>query len=93
MLAILKWIATTLGFSALLIFCIFNRGDVALTLNPFGAAMVLPLALVILGGVVVGFIWGAVIVWIHGGVIRRALKDAQKETKALEQRLVLTQNP
>ncbi len=49
--------------------------------------MILPLALVILGGVVVGFIWGSLIVWIHNGKLRRSYKIALKELRNLEDRL------
>lgn len=84
MLAIIKWVLTTIGFSALLIFCLFNRGAASLTLNPLTDPVVLPLALIILGGVVVGFVWGVVIMWVHGGKQRRAYKITQKELRVLQ---------
>ena len=63
---------------------IFNRAAVDFTVYPLMEGMQFPLALIILGAVLLGFIWGALIVWFNGGVARSEARKLKREVNLLE---------
>ena len=65
---LLSWIFLTPLVLGLILFAASNRADVALRLWPFDYELTTPVALVGVGGLFLGFLWGAVMVWISGGV-------------------------
>lgn len=63
----------------LILFAASNREDVVLRLWPFDYELTAPASLVGVGGLFLGFLWGAVSVWISGGVARgRARREAHR---------------
>jgi hypothetical protein len=76
---ILSWIILTPLVLGLVLFAASNRADVVLRLWPFDYELTTPVALVGAGGLFAGFLWGAVTVWISGGVARgRARREAHR---------------
>ena len=76
---LLSWIVLTPLVLGLILFAASNRADVVLRLWPFDYELTTPVALVGVGGLFLGFLWGAVMVWISGGVARgRARREAHR---------------
>tara|TARA_R110000772_G_scaffold215694_2_gene326302 strand:- start:148932 stop:149321 length:390 start_codon:yes stop_codon:yes gene_type:complete len=76
---LLSWILLTPLVLGLILFAASNRADVVLRLWPFDYELTTPVALVGVGGLFLGFLWGAVMVWISGGVARgRARREAHR---------------
>lgn len=76
---LLSWILLTPLVLGLILFAASNRADVVLRLWPFDYELTAPVALVGVGGLFFGFLWGAVMVWISGGVARgRARREAHR---------------
>ena len=63
---------------------VFNRDAVNFSVYPLTDSTSIPLALIILGAVMLGFIWGAIIVWLNGGVTRAEARRLRREVKSLE---------
>jgi uncharacterized integral membrane protein len=84
MSALSKALVTILFVIIIFWVSIFNREAVDFSLYPFIDATPIPLALIILCAVMLGFIWGAVIVWLNGGVTRAEARRLKREVKALE---------
>lgn len=74
-----SWIILTPLVLGLVLFAASNREDVVLRLWPFEYELTAPAALVGVGGLFLGFLWGAVTVWISGGAARdRARREAHR---------------
>lgn len=74
-----SWIVLTPLVLGLILFAASNRADVSLRLWPFDYELTAPVALVGVGGLFLGFLWGAAMVWISGGVARgRARREAHR---------------
>ena len=65
-------------------FCFFNVELSNVTLYPFLDGWPLPLALVFIAGVFIGFLWGGLIVWLNGGNIRRGNRELRSKIRNLE---------
>lgn len=84
MSALSKALVTILFVIIIFWLSVFNREAVGFSAYPFLEASQIPLALIILCAVMVGFIWGAVIVWLNGGVTRAEARRLKRELKSLE---------
>lgn len=84
MSALSKALVTILFVIIIFWISIFNRDAVDFTAYPFIETSQIPLALIILTSVMIGFIWGAVIVWLNGGVTRAEARRLKRELKSLE---------
>ncbi|MGE4313994.1 MAG: lipopolysaccharide assembly protein LapA domain-containing protein [Pseudobdellovibrionaceae bacterium] len=87
MTALIRWLFTALIALAVLAFTLANLNSVDVALTPVTPPLSLPLYFVILGSTVLGFIWGAVLVWLNGWPTRRALKAEKKKSAALDKEL------
>jgi len=101
-----SWIVLTPLVLGLILFAASNRDDVVLRLWPFAYELTTPVALVAVGGLFLGFLWGAVMVWISGGAARgRARREAHRadlaereiqrlttDVEMLEEKLRLAEN-
>lgn len=87
MTALIRWLFTALVALAVLAFTLANLNAVDVALTPFTPSLSLPLYFVILGSTVLGFVWGAVLVWLNGMPTRRALRQEKKKTAALEKEM------
>jgi uncharacterized integral membrane protein len=77
----LSFIVTLPITLVVLIFALSNREAVGLTFWPFDAIIDLPIYLVVLGGVLLGFLLGGLIAWVAGGRVRRRARRLQQETR------------
>jgi len=79
-----KFIVTI--FFVIIIFwlSLFNRDAVEFSLYPFIESVSFPKALIILGSVLTGFIWGALIVWLNGGQTRSEMRQLRREVKSFD---------
>jgi uncharacterized integral membrane protein len=71
----------------LAVFAISNRVNVALHLWPLPGAIELPLYLLILATLLLGFLVGQIVAWIAGRHWRRELRQANRRIAALETEL------
>ena len=80
----LKYI-TTFAFIVFIFWvCFFNVEVVNVTLYPFLDRWPFPLALVFMVGIFTGFLWGALIVWLNGGNVRRGSRELRSKLRRLE---------
>tara|TARA_Y100000813_G_scaffold181068_1_gene149861 strand:- start:937 stop:1332 length:396 start_codon:yes stop_codon:yes gene_type:complete len=101
-----SWIVLTPLVLALIWFAASNRDDVVLRLWLVDYELTTPVALVGVGGLFLGFLWGAVMVWVSGGAARgRARREAHRadlaerenqrlatDVEMLEEKLRLAEN-
>ena len=87
----LSWILVALIAIVLAAFAVANRGTLALGLWPLPWLLELPAYLVILGALLLGFLAGALAVWIGGHRSRRELRRQRRQIAALERELTATQ--
>lgn len=72
---------------ALAVFALFNRHDVVLSVGPVYEPFNLPLYLIVLVFMAVGFVFGGVFVWLGAAPVRRSKRKQRKEIKKLEKEL------
>ena len=70
-----------------ILFAVSNRGMVEVTLDPLPGAVSLPLALIVLGMGLVGFVAGGLVVWLGQGRHRRLAREARRHVEALKAEL------
>jgi uncharacterized integral membrane protein len=77
----LSFIITLPVTLVILVFALSNRGAIGLTLWPFDATIDLPIYLVVLGSLLLGFLLGGLIAWLAGGRVRRQARRLRQETR------------
>jgi uncharacterized integral membrane protein len=77
----LSFIITLPVTLVILVFALSNRGPIGLTLWPFDATIDLPIYLVVLGSLLVGFLLGGLIAWVAGVRVRRQARRLRQETR------------
>ncbi len=67
-------------------FAVMNRGDVSITWNPLSDdfSLILPVYIVILVSLALGFILGGCLVWLNSGRLRKERRQQKREIKLLE---------
>jgi uncharacterized integral membrane protein len=83
----LGWVALTVAALLLILFAVSNRETVSVGLWPLPDAAVLPLYLVVLACLLVGFLVGQLSGWIGGRHWRREARRARGRIAALEREL------
>jgi uncharacterized integral membrane protein len=86
----LSFIRGFIGFVlavALVVFAIFNRHDVLFSIGPVYEPLNLPLYLIALVFMGVGFVFGCVFVWLGAAPVRRTKRKQRREIKKLEKEL------
>lgn len=68
-------------------FAIVNRQGVTLNFWPFPYAATVPLYLIMLAALAAGVAVGGVVTWVRGGKWRKRARAAERESKALADRL------
>ncbi len=76
MLKLLSWLLFIPVAAVSLIFAVSNRHTVELSVNVIGLSWLTPLYMVGLGGLVLGFIWAACLIWMSAGAARRKAREA-----------------
>ena len=69
------------------LFAVNNRTVVDIDLWPLPISARMPLFLIVLGVLVVGFIVGAVVAWLSGGRARKRARDAEHRASHAEREL------
>jgi len=87
----LFWIVVALVAAILALFVISNGKIVTLGLWPLSFVLDLPLYLAILSALLIGFVAGALCVWIAGRHRRRELRRRGSRINTLERELAATQ--
>jgi uncharacterized integral membrane protein len=83
----LWWIVLALVAVLLILFAVSNRETVSVGLWPLPAVLELPLYLVVLGTLVVGFFFGQLVGWIGGWRWRREARRSRERVAMLEREL------
>ncbi len=88
---LVRWLLALALALVLAAFAVRSTEDVTLGLWPLDRQLVLPLFLVVLATLLLGFIVGAAIAWITGGRWRREARRRQRRIEMLERELRTTQ--
>jgi lipopolysaccharide assembly protein A len=89
---VVYWAVTIAVAAVLSLFAASNREAVSLGLWPLPFLMRVPLYLVIFGAAIVGFLIGALAVWIAGAHRRREFRRCRRRSEALARELAATQS-
>ena len=88
---LLFWIFVALVAVVLALFAVTNRAAVSLGLWPLPLVLELPLYLAIIAAMLIGYVAGALCVWIAGRHDRREGRRRGRRIAALERELAATQ--
>lgn len=83
----LWWIVLALVALVLILFAVTNREAVSVGLWPLPSALDLPLYLVVLGTLVIGFFTGQLVTWVGGWRWRREARRSRERIAMLEREL------
>jgi uncharacterized integral membrane protein len=83
----LWWMALALVALVLVLFAVSNREAVSVALWPLPAVVELPLYLVVLGTLVLGFFVGQLVTWVGGWRWRREARRSRERIAMLEREL------
>ena len=87
----LSWIITIPFTIIVVVFAITNRGPVTVTLWPLPWIAELPLYLVVLGSLLVGFLVGAAIAWLSAGRRRHEARVTAERLRGMSAELTRLQ--
>ncbi len=88
----ISWIVTVPLMLVLVVFSVVNRDRVPIDLWPFDLQTVpLPISFLVLGGIFVGFLAGALIMWISASRGRRRAREAKFRSSHLEREVIRLQ--
>lgn len=82
------WFITLLLLAIFVTFTVANMGLVAIDFWPFELQLNLPIAPLLLGCLLAGFIIGAFLMWLRFGAARARARRAEQRAKLLEHELV-----
>ncbi|HZB92334.1 MAG TPA: lipopolysaccharide assembly protein LapA domain-containing protein [Stellaceae bacterium] len=88
---LVHWLVTLPVAIVAVAFAVENLERVPVGLWPFSDALFMPLYLVVLGALAVGFIAGEFVAWLNGGRWRREARRRRRRIEALERELAATQ--
>ena len=88
----LYWGGILVAAVVLMLFAVFNRASVPLTLWPLPFEIVLPAYLLVSTTLIAGFVVGALVAWIGGFRLRRELWRRGRRVAALERQLAAAQS-
>jgi len=83
----LSWIVTLPITAVAVVFAVANRQSVTLELWPFGISITLPLFLLVLASLLIGFLLGALVLWLSSGRARARTRAAASKSSDLEREL------
>ncbi len=86
------WAATLVAVGLLIPFAVSNRAPVSLGFWPLPFLVDLPLYLLVLLLLLVGFVIGAAVAWVAGRRTRRESRRRRRRVEALERELVATRS-
>ncbi len=86
----LSWLLTLPLAVVVVVFAIHNRAPVSIDLWPAYRPVSVPLYLVVLGAVVLGFLAGALVQWVAGGKRRQQARRSNRRLTELEREAAAT---
>ena len=89
----LWWIVLALVALVLVLFAVSNREAVSVALWPLPSVLQLPLYLVVLGTLVLGFFAGQLVSWVNGWRWRREARRSRERIAMLERELQAERAP
>jgi len=89
----LWWIVLGVVALILILFAVSNRESVSVGLWPLPDLVQMPLYLVVLGTLLVGFFFGQLVTWIGGWRWRREARRSRDRIATLEQELAAARAP
>ena len=90
-MTLIRWLVALPLALVLAAFAVRSTEDVTLGLWPLDRQLVLPLFLVVLATLLLGFVAGGVVAWLNGGRWRREARRRQRRIETLERELRTTQ--
>lgn len=91
---LISWLLIIPIAALVVAFAVANRGPVSVGLDPLPFSYDMPLYVVVLGAVAVGFLWGGLSAWISAGKTRRLarrrrlqLESAERDLKTLREKV------
>jgi len=85
------WLAIVFAAVVLVLFAVSNRETASVGLWPLPVLVELPLYLVLLGTLLIGFVVGEFVAWVAGRRWRREARRLEHRVAALERELAATQ--
>jgi uncharacterized integral membrane protein len=86
-MGVLRWVALAVVAVLLILFAVSNREVASVGLWPLPVTLELPLYIVVLGSLVIGFLAGQVVTWIGGWRWRREARRSRERIATLEREL------
>lgn len=83
----ISWIVMVPAAVVVVLFAVNNREVIGVDLWPLPFAASVPLFVIVLGALVIGFLVGATITWLSGGRARRRARDAEFRASHAEREL------
>ena len=83
----LSWIVTLPVTLVVVVFALANRHEVTLSFWPFPWSTDLPVFVIVLCCLLVGFLLGAMLLWLSGGPRRRRARQTAERARALAEQL------
>jgi uncharacterized integral membrane protein len=87
------WVVLALVALVLILFAVSNRESVSVELWPLPALIELPLYLVVLGTLLVGFFAGELVAWVRNWRWRRDARRSRDRIAVLERELDVARSP
>lgn len=87
---LVHWLVTAPVALVLIVFAVSNLARVGVSFWPF-VDVEMPLYLLVLGALALGFIAGELVAWMNGGRWRREARRRQRRIESLERELAATQ--
>ena len=81
------WTLAIVGGAILATFAIHNTSSVVLDLWPAPIILKVPLFVIVLGAILIGFLIGALVMWIADGRTRRRARQKAREARRLSGKL------
>ena len=86
------WALTLVAVVLLIPFAVSNRAPVSIGFWPLPFLVALPLYLLVLSLLLLGFVIGAAAAWLAGRHVRRELRRRRRRVEALERELVVARS-
>jgi lipopolysaccharide assembly protein A len=90
-LRLVHWVVTAPATLILVGFAVSNRGGVAVSLWPILGPSQVPLYVVVMSALLIGFCAGELVAWINAGSHRRLARERRRRIEALERELAAAQ--
>ncbi|MEQ8369343.1 MAG: LapA family protein [Alphaproteobacteria bacterium] len=87
MMSRLRWIMLSLLAVILVLFVLSNPARLTLALEPLPWQVEMPVYLLVIASLAIGWLCGAVLTWLHGGATRQALRHGRRTIRQMEERL------